>query len=454
MYIVRNALRNIMRSKGRNILIGIIVLVIAVSSCVALSIKQSAAKVKQEGLDSINITAQITINRNAVIGQFTTSGSGDRESFRQQLSSISGLSLDELEKYAAAPSVSDFYYTVTGSVNSGDENIEPFTTETTSTESTASESQPSVNNGGMTLPDGMTVPGGMTQGRGFSGMFGTQGDFSITGYSSETAMTDFINGTCKVSGGTMIDLTAPDMTCLITDELAAYNGLTIGSSLTISNPNNTEELYTLTVNGIYTNSNSGSFETGMRFSTSTDSANLIIVSAGTLSAISAQSEAAATETSSSTTSGTTTTTTTTTTALRTQLSGTYVLADAAAYESFAKEAVSMGLSDTYTVTSSDLTNYEQSLVPLENLSKFAGVFLIVVLLIGGIILVVLNIFNIRERKYEVGVLTAIGMKKSKVAIQFVTEVFAVTFVFIILGAIIGSVVSVPVSNTLLASQIT
>ena len=150
MYIVRNALRNIMRSKGRNILIGIIVLVIAVSSCVALSIKQSAAKAKQEGLESINITAQITIDRNALIGQFTASGSGDRDAFRQQLSAVSGLSLDELEYYATAPSVADFYYTVTGSVNSGDENIEPFTTETTSTESTASESQPSVNNGGMT----------------------------------------------------------------------------------------------------------------------------------------------------------------------------------------------------------------------------------------------------------------------------------------------------------------
>ncbi len=451
MYIVRNALRNIMRSKGRNVLIGIIVLVIAVSSCVALSIKQSAAKAKQEGLESINITAQITIDRNALIGQFTASGSGDRDAFRQQLSAVSGLSLDELEIYAAAPSVSDFYYTVTGSVNSGDEAIEPFTTESsTSSESTSSQSQQS-GNGGMTMPGGM---GGMTEGRGFSGMFGTQGDFSVTGYSSESAMTDFISGTCKVSGGAMIDLTASDMNCMITDELAAYNGLTIGSSLTIANPNNAEELYTLTVSGIYTNSNSGSSETGMRFSTSSDPANLIITSAGTLSTISAQSEAAAEEVETTTGDSTTTTTTTTTTALRTQLSGTYVLADTAAYESFAEEVATLGLDDSYTVTSTDVTNYEQSLVPLENLSKFAGIFLAVVLLIGGIILVVLNIFNIRERKYEVGVLTAIGMKKGKVAMQFVTEVFAVTFVFIIIGALVGSVVSVPVSNTLLASQIT
>lgn len=38
MYILKNAWRSVVRARGRNILVGIIVLVIAVSSCVALSI--------------------------------------------------------------------------------------------------------------------------------------------------------------------------------------------------------------------------------------------------------------------------------------------------------------------------------------------------------------------------------------------------------------------------------
>ena len=38
MYIIKNALRCIGRAKGRNILIGIIALVIAVSACLGLSI--------------------------------------------------------------------------------------------------------------------------------------------------------------------------------------------------------------------------------------------------------------------------------------------------------------------------------------------------------------------------------------------------------------------------------
>ncbi len=69
------------------------------------------------------------------------------------------------------------------------------------------------------------------------------------------------------------------------------------------------------------------------------------------------------------------------------------------------------------------------------------------------ILIVLNIFSVRERKYEVGVLTAIGMKKSKVSLQFILETFMVTIVAIIAGGIIGAASSVPITNSLLASQI-
>ena len=57
---------------------------------------------------------------------------------------------------------------------------------------------------------------------------------------------------------------------------------------------------------------------------------------------------------------------------------------------------------------------------------------------------VINMINIRERKYEIGVLRTIGMKKSKVSLQFM---------FLLLGAGIGSITSVPVANSLLANEI-
>lgn len=65
-----------------------------------------------------------------------------------------------------------------------------------------------------------------------------------------------------------------------------------------------------------------------------------------------------------------------------------------------------------------MENHESSLVPLNNLSKFALTLLIVVLVVGGMMLVVITLLNVRERKYEIGVLTAIGVNKVKVAAQF------------------------------------
>ena len=67
MYIVKNALRCISRAKGRNILIGIISLVIAVSACLGLSIRQAAESAKETTLEELNITATISYDRSSMM---------------------------------------------------------------------------------------------------------------------------------------------------------------------------------------------------------------------------------------------------------------------------------------------------------------------------------------------------------------------------------------------------
>ena len=135
------------------------------------------------------------------------------------------------------------------------------------------------------------------------------------------------------------------------------------------------------------------------------------------------------------------------------LSATYSFVDTDAYYVFEEEVRTLGLSEDYTVSSSDISSFENSLAPLNTLSTMAGWFLIVILIIGGVILVVLNIFNVRERKYEVGVLTAMGMKKWKVATQFMCEILVVTMIAVMIGAAVGAVSSVPVTNALLEGQV-
>ncbi|MEE1053579.1 MAG: hypothetical protein U0L33_04500 [Acutalibacteraceae bacterium] len=133
MYIVKNALRSIRRSKGRNILIGIIALVIAVSACVALSIKESAVKAREDTLSLMNITAQITLDRQAMMNSAKGETDGeeppefDRDSMKQMLQSGSQMTLEEYQTYAQAESVKDSYYSLTVTLDaSGD--LEPIDT--------------------------------------------------------------------------------------------------------------------------------------------------------------------------------------------------------------------------------------------------------------------------------------------------------------------------------------
>ena len=107
--------------------------------------------------------------------------------------------------------------------------------------------------------------------------------------------------------------------------------------------------------------------------------------------------------------------------------------------------------DDYSLVSEDVENYEQSVEQLDTLGGYASYFLVVIFIIGAIVLIIINLFSIRDRKYEIGVLTAIGMKKRKVATQFVIELFCITFSALIIGSSIGAVTSVPITNGLLTT---
>ena len=57
MYIIKNALRNIWRSKVRSCLISIILFILALSSCIGLSIQQAAKTSNEASMYLTNITA-------------------------------------------------------------------------------------------------------------------------------------------------------------------------------------------------------------------------------------------------------------------------------------------------------------------------------------------------------------------------------------------------------------
>lgn len=433
MYIIKNALLSISRSKGRNILIGIIALVIAVSACVALSIKESAVKAREDTLNQLSVTAQISFDIDKKLQN--SKDEIDPNSNERPLLNMGSLTMDEYEIYASAESVKDTYYSLSVTLDAtGD--VEPIDTMGTFDKDNSGV--------GSDRDDFPVRPDG---GREFVGMMGTQGDFNVVGYSSYEAMGDVISGINTDDGGRVFAENTTENECIISQELATYNNLAVGDEIVLANPNNTEETFTFKIVGLYTSESENSSNGAAGYSTAADNTNQIYTSYESLKTICDISSESAEEVTDEETGMTTTT------AVQSNLSYTYVFANKEDYEAFDAQARTLGLSEDYSIVSGDLEQYENAVVQLENLSQTSGKYLVVVFVIGAIVLIVINIFNIRERKYEIGVLTAIGMKKWKVASQFVTELFVITLAAIIVGAGIGAVASVPMTKTLLSAQI-
>lgn len=437
MFIVKNALRSVTRSKGRNILIIIIVAIIAAAATIGLSIRQAAQTARESGLSNTTITAQIDLDRSKLISQqrssssssSSSSGTPDFDSLRKSLSDKQ-LTLSAYKKYAKSSSaVAKTYYSLTASVAKTDSFQPVESSDSSSSSSSSSDSSDSSNS--------QQGPGESGQ----SGMPGStmeqtqSGDFQLVGFSSDTAVSNASNGSFTMSSGKVFGYTsASDGDVIISKSLADFNDLSVGDTISVADSSDSSTTHKLTIVGIYKNSSdSGSTMSGPNSSTASDPANAIYTSVSTLKSLGMDSTTGDDATA--------------------QLTYTYVFSSKDDYETFVKDVKKAGLSSDYTVSSTDVDQYESSLVPLNNLSSFALTLLLVVLGVGAVVLVALNLFTVRERKYEVGVLTAIGVKKAKVAAQFVLELLVVTMIGLAIGTAAGAVTSVPVSNKLLASQV-
>lgn len=457
MFVLKNAWRSVVRNAGRNILIVVIVAVIAAAATVGLAIRNAAQTARETGLSSTTVTATIDMDRDKMMSAAQSSqssssdGKPDKDAMRKALDQGS-LTLADYKKYAKASSVPvTTYYTETTSVNGTDSfqpvetsssNSEKNSSSSSSSSSSTSDSGSSESRGGEGGPDGQSGqnaqggPGGMTS-----------GDFSLIGFSSDAAVSNAANGSFTMASGKVFGYGADsDGQVIIPQALAKFNGLKVGSTITVEDLSGSDTTYKLTVVGIYKNSTStdtGSH--GPMGGTSSDPDNAIYTSVSTLKKLGLSTESSAgSESSDSSTQ---------TSASRTQLSFTYVLGSKSDYETFAADVKKAGLDTNHKVSSADVENYESSLVPLDNLAKFALTLLVIVLAVGAVVLIVINLFNIRERKYEIGVLTAIGITKVKVVAQFVVELLIVTMAGIAIGVAGGAAASVPVSNQLLAQQV-
>ena len=79
MYIIKNALVNIKRNKGRNILIALIIIVIAAACTITLAIRESAEKIITSYEEQNKIETTISLDRESIMKEYRESNKSQEE---------------------------------------------------------------------------------------------------------------------------------------------------------------------------------------------------------------------------------------------------------------------------------------------------------------------------------------------------------------------------------------
>lgn len=275
------------------------------------------------------------------------------------------------------------------------------------------------------------MPGGMADRGDFGGSTMSSSDFTITAFSNDTALD---SETFSIKSGSAITADSK-MQVMISESLATLNGLSTGDTITVTDTSDSSKTWEMKIAGIYEKSSSSQGFDRPGSNPMNDSDNALWVSTPTLKEMGL--DAASTSGSDN----------------AAQISYTYVLNNVEDYKAFAQECKDKGLSDTYKVESPDADAWENSITPLKSMKSIAVTAVMVILAIGALILAAVSIAAARNRDYEYGVLTAIGMKKSKVCAQHLLSTIIITALGMVLGIGAGFVAAQPVTTSMLKSQV-
>lgn len=431
MYILKNSLVSIIRNKGRNILIGIIILVIACASTVTLAIRNTANNLVKNYEESHDIIATISFNREELSDNFK-GGPDSQKANIETFNTIESISLEDVKNYGESEYLKGYYYSYVTSLNSDsltkatdsyEYEVEDTQTTTSSSTSTTNGENNRQMGGAHTVTNNNTTTVITRSTEKFESSRNLTGDFKVDGYSSYDAMTEFVNGTYKITDGEMIS-DFENLECVISSELATLNEVAVGSTITLKNPN-TDVTYDFVVKGIYKDSSDSNDSASMY----SPSANKIITGSGVIEKLAKEDST-----------------------LVTNITPSFIVEDEEAIEKFAEEIKQKGLNEYYMVNT-NLEELQTATKSIENVKTFATTFLIITFIISSIVLFVINMINIRERKYEIGVFRTIGVSKLKLTMQFILELLIVAIIMLCMGALCGTYLSKPVGNMLLQNEI-
>ena len=398
MNFFKRAWLNLTAKKGRSILLILVTSAIMLFVLAGLLIRNAADTATNNAKQSVGATVTLSANREAAFKKMRSSTSTSKTS-RPKLTT-SPVKLSDATKIAKLNNVASYTATVSTSANA------------TGFDAISTSGSSDSNGGGM---------------KGMGGSTTSSGDIAISGVTSTSTTSAFENSSSKITKGRGIT-TADEGTnnVVIESELAKEDSLKVGDSIKLKATTGTKKTYTLTVVGIYKASSSTSTQQGPG---ATDPANSVYTSytfANTVKGAKYKNTAD---------------------------SVTFNVSDPAKVSSVKTAGKALINTSKYSLTTDD-SSYQTVKASMANVKSFADKIVWLVAIAGTIILALIVILMIRERRYEIGVLLSLGEARWKIVAQFFTEMVMVLIVSIAIAGTGGKFVGNQLGQQLVSQQTT
>ncbi|EAD0432083.1 ABC transporter permease [Listeria monocytogenes] len=398
--------------KGRSVLQLIIFTVVCVLILSGFTIQSAADKASELAREQLGGTVTLTVDREkqmqAMRDEAASSDSSSTESKPQfESSPIDVSDANELAKLNHVASYN--YYSSTQALASGFDPIESSGDTSSSSDETSTTTETQGPGGGQGGPQMVDA------------------DLSISGLLDSATSTDFEAGTSELTSGVAITSADKDKNVAMVEEnLAEENDWKVGDSFTVTSSDGNTKV-TLKIVGIYKTTDSGS-DMAQNFSF-LNPYNKVYVPYTVANTIKGSNYK------------------------NTVDSAVYTMDDAANISAFEKEAKKVDSIDwdTLKLDAND-TLYQQMIGPINSVASFSKNVVYIVSIAGALILGLLVMMQVRDRKYEMGVLLAIGEKRGKLIAQFFVEILIVALVSFGLAAASSHYVAQLAGNQLLAQQ--
>lgn len=388
---------SIIRKPGRAVLISLLIFAMANLVLSSLAIKSAVAESMNYAKSSLGGSVYLQTDIEKLREQQTQGGATSTTPGTRPQIVRPTTSLSMVESIADSEYVKDYTYSITAQAKSN--------------EFTPIETQ----SGGF---------GGMRGGGAEAAETQLEGDISIQGINSYAFIEGVQNETMKLSSGEYFDENTNDQ-AIISYDLAESNGIKVGDSISMQNINDSTA-HQVKVIGIYDlTTDEQSFG---------NPANTVYMNTAT---------AAKYLSSESFNDGDYNVQN-----VRFELTG------AEQTDAFIAQANQKfpNLESDNLLLSIDTSAYDQMVGPIESVGSFATTIFWVVIIASVVIITLIVTINVKDRRYEMGVLLSLGATKFNVAAQILTELLVVGTVALVLSVATGTLVAKSMSEGLLANQ--